>query len=177
MAARPLVWHHTAPEFDAIGSLDHHRKRRTDRRIAFAIPQEGRQVHGLARTVDTTLGVNERVRPGRHGPSRHTAIAEIKCVGFETEECVVALVATDREQRRRQTAFALRQTRVEQYVTRAIGFLGCENFVIARDQPDFRAIAWCRRRQRVDEDVDAVIARISRKTQIRDNEPLRCQRP
>ncbi len=61
-------------------------------------------------------------------------------------------------------------------MTRLVGFAGCQNLVVARNQPHFSSGDGIGRGQRIDEDVDAVIAGERREPEIGNDEPLRRQR-
>src|ERR1700723_3332695 len=71
---------------------------------------------------------------------------------------------------------APRQSSLEQHVTGIVGLAGRQNLVIARDQPHLGLRNRFRRRQRIYENMNAVIAREGRQAQIRDDKPLRRQR-
>ncbi|MBA7478483.1 hypothetical protein ES707_13906 [subsurface metagenome] len=125
------------------------------------------------RAIDAALGVDERVGASRHDAASHAAVAELEGVGLQAEEGVVRLLARHRHHRRRQSALAARQPRLEQHVTGIVGFAGGEDFVVARDQAHFGLRDGLRRSQRIDEHMDAVIAGERGHAHVGDDEPLR----
>ncbi len=171
-----MIREHGAAEFDAVGALDHQRQR-AGHGIALAVAQQRGQVHRLVGTIDAAFGIDERIGARRHGPAGNAAIAEIERAGFQAEEGVVGFLAAHRQHRRRQAALAASEACLEQHVTGIIGFAGGQNLVVAGDQPHLCFCDCIGRGQRIDEDVDAVIAGECGDAEIGNDEPLCRQRP
>ena len=175
-SARALIGQHRAAEFDAVGPLDHQRQRTVGDRIALAVAQQRGEIDRLAGAIDATLGIDEGIGAGRHLAPGDAAVGQVEGVGFQAEERIVGLVAGDGQQRRRQAALAARQSGLEQHMAGIVGLAGGQDFVVARHQPHLGLADRIGRSQRIDEHVDAVIARKRRQTEIGDDEPLGRQR-
>jgi hypothetical protein len=88
MAAEALVGRHHAPVFDTVRTLHHQRKRRSGG-YAARVAQQRSHVHGFATAIDAALGIDKRVKSGRHLPAGHAAIGKIKGGRFQAEERIV----------------------------------------------------------------------------------------
>ena len=131
-------------------------------------------MHGLAGAIDAALGEDVSVEAlGRVAPA-NAAIGQVERRPLQAQKGVVARGRRGDQHRRRETAFAARQPRREGNAAGVVGGLGRQHLVVARDQPELDAADRLRRRQRIDEGMDAVAARIGGEPEVGDDEPLRC---
>ncbi len=167
-----LVGDHGSPIFYAIGTLDHERERHGGRGSASLVAQQRGDMHGLAGPIDTTLRVDEGVEPSRRRTPGDPAVAEVEGGRLEAEETVVAALVGSDEQCRCEAAFAACKVGWKHDVTRSIGAARRDHFVIAGDQADIGLRFGRCAGERVDEDVDTVIARKGGEADIGNDKPL-----
>ena len=170
----PRPWSGTsdAAIFDAVRPLDHQRQRHVRRRRALRVAQQRRHVHGLAGAIDAALGIDEGIEPGRHRPAGDAAVGQIEGRRFQAEEGVVGLA-----RRRRARPAPGRPRRASSPASKctkpslSVGLVASTSLLRAIS----RTSTWPARlgaRQRMDEDVDAVVAGIGGQPEIGDDEPL-----
>ena len=173
VTAKSLIGDQRAAEFDAIGTLDHEGERHVRCGGALRRAQQRRQIGGLAGTVDAALGIDERIQAGGRRPPADAAVGQIECRPFQVQEGIVAMSVGCRQQRGRRAALAARKPRFELHMTARVGAARRQHLVAAREEPHLGAVLGFRARQRIDENVDAVIAGKRGEAEIGDDEPLR----
>jgi hypothetical protein len=129
-------------------------------------------VGGLAGAVNAALGIHVGIEPVRRRATANPAIGEIEGRRLETEKRVIALRIGGGYQRRRSTALPVGQARLEQRLPVSVGAARRQYFVAARDQFERYAVFRLRGCQRIDENMDAVIAGNGGEAEIGDDEPL-----
>ena len=172
MAAQALVRHRGAAKLDAVGPLDNKRQRHAQRRCALRITQQRGEISGLAGAVDAALGIDESIETVRCRPAANAAVGEIEGRRFEAEEGIVVLSISRGQHGGSGAALPARETRLELRVTARVGTARGQNFVAARNQSHIDAALALGRRQRIDKDMDAVIAGECREPEVGDDEPL-----
>ena len=95
-----------------------------------------------------------------------------KAGAFQIEKGVIAARIGDDDERGRQPALPAHQPGLEQRMTGGVGAPGRHHFIVARDQADVGLRLGGRARQRIDEDMDAVIAGKCRQAEVGYDEPL-----
>ena len=139
---------------------------------AARIAQQRCHVHGLAGAVDPALGIDEGIESRRHDATGDAAVAEIEGRPFQIEKGVIAARIGGDDERRRQPALSAHQPGLEQCMAGGIGAPGRHHFIVARDQADVGLRRGGRARQRIDEDMDAVIAGKRGEAEVGYDEPL-----
>ncbi len=170
--AHALVGKGRALVLDPVRPLDHQRQRQAGLGDALGVAQQRRREHGLARTVDPTLGIEEGVEPGGRVAAADAAVGEVEGVLRQVEEIVVVAERRDQKPRRR-AALAARQARVEIDPAVRAGRLGRQHLVVARDELELDARERAGRTERLDERVDAVVAGHRGQAEVGDDHPLR----
>ncbi len=126
----------------------------------------------FAGAINAALRIDEGIEPGRNRAARDAAVSQIERWALQAQERVVAL-AVGNQHGGRQAALPAREPGLELGEARRIGGADGKHFIVARDQADFDSGFCVRRRERIEEDVDAVVARERGEAQVRDDEPLR----
>ena len=170
-SAETLVGDDRAAIFDAVRPLHHHRQRHVERGDAARVAQQRGYVHGLAGAIDAAFGVDEGIERRRRDAPGDAAVAEVECGRLETEEGVIAARIGGDDEGRRQAALPAHQAGLEQRVAGGVGASRRDNLVVAGHQAQV-GLACRRARQRIDEDVDAVLPGERGDAEIGDDEPL-----
>ena len=158
IAAQTLVRNERALELDAVGPFDHERQRHIERGRALRVAQQRGEISRFAGTIDAPLGIDESIEPVRRRSARDAAVGQIESGRAQIEEGVIALRIGRGHQRGLRATLPVRQTRFEQRVAAGIGFPRRQNFIAARDQLELDAALGVGRRQRIDEDMNAIVA-------------------
>ena len=90
MPAEPLIGNLRALELDAVRPLDDERQWCIQRGRALRVAQQRGEIGRFAGTIDTALGIDEGVKPGRRGPARDAAIGQIEGRRLQIEKGVIA---------------------------------------------------------------------------------------
>ena len=156
----PRPWSATSvrAKFDAVRAFDDEGQRHVERGGALRVAQQSGQVSRLAGAIDAALGIDERIQPVRRRTAADAAIGEIEGRPLEAQEGVIALAVADRQHGGSRPALTARQPGLEKRVSARVAATGGKHLVAARDQAHIDGVLCFRRRQRIDEDVDAVIA-------------------
>ena len=170
--AEALVGHSCAFVFDAVRPLDDERQRQAGFRHALGVAQKRRGEHGLARTIDAALGVEECVESSGRIAAGDAAIAEVESVLSEAEEAVVAGERGDQKAWRR-AALAAREAGIEIDPPVGAGRLRRQHFVVARNEPEFDACERPGGAKRLHQRMHAVVAGNRGQAEIGDHHPLR----
>ena len=139
--AQALIGDQHASILDAIGTLDHERKRHAGRSDVLRIAQQRRHMHGLTGAVDAAFGHHECVKPLRRWTTCDPAIGQIERRSAQIEEGIVAARIGGDQQRRRRTPLPARKSRLEQCVAIDVGLAGRQHLVVAGDKPHIDPVA------------------------------------
>ena len=176
VTAEPLVRDQSAAELNAVGALDDEGERYVERGGALRIAQKRGEVSCLAGAINAALGINKGIESVRRRTAADAAIGEIEGRRLEVEERIVALRIACGQECRGSTALPARQPCLELRVAVRVGVAGGQHFIAPGDEAHIDGALCIGVRQRVDEDVDAVITGERGEAEIGDDEPLRRQR-
>ena len=170
-SAETLVGDCRAPEFDAVGALHDQSQRQAAAGDALCVAQERNGEHRLARAVDAALRVEEGIEArGRVAPG-DPAIGEIEGVLRQIEEIVVAVQRRDDDPWGR-AALAPSESGIEIRPPVGAGRLDRQHLVVAGDELQFDASERSGGTERLDQRMDAVVARDGGEAEVGDDHPL-----
>ena len=117
--------------FNAVGPFDNERQRRGGHRLSLSIAKQGGDVNRLARTIDTTLGEDQRIEGTRCHAAFDAPVGQIERRRFEVEEAIIALAILSDNEAWRGPSAAARETGIEMNVAGIVGTLRCQNLIVA----------------------------------------------
>ena len=170
MPAQPVAPAGLALIFNPVGPA-HNESKRGCRGIHLGVAGQGDQAHGCAGPVDPALGEGINIDRARGCAPIDPAVGQIKprIVDFQEGKIIAQL---GHHHCRCHAAGATRQPGGKAHISARVALPGTQNFVVARDQAQFRPGHRFGTGQRAHKDVHSISPVQRRQSEVGNNEPL-----